>query len=57
MKKNALLILAILFFAACSGNHDFSPKPRGYYRIVFPKRHISLIYPGVRSLFNILNMR
>jgi len=38
MKKIVLPILAILLFAACSGNHDFSPKPRGYYRIVFPEK-------------------
>jgi gliding motility-associated lipoprotein GldD len=32
------LILITLLLAACSGNHDYSPKPRGYYRIVFPKK-------------------
>ena len=38
MKKLALLIPVLLFFAACSGNHDYSPKPRGYYRIIFPEK-------------------
>jgi gliding motility-associated lipoprotein GldD len=38
MKALTIGLLAILFFAACSGNHDYSPKPRGYYRIVFPKK-------------------
>jgi gliding motility-associated lipoprotein GldD len=38
MKKIALIIPVLLLFAACSGNHDYSPKPRGYYRIVFPKK-------------------
>ncbi|HTD99270.1 MAG TPA: hypothetical protein VK668_08270 [Mucilaginibacter sp.] len=38
MKKIGLLIPIVLFFAACSGNHDYSPKPRGYYRIVFPQK-------------------
>ena len=38
MKKLVLLIPILLFFAACSGNHDYSPKPRGYYRIVFPEK-------------------
>jgi gliding motility-associated lipoprotein GldD len=33
----ALLIL-VLFIAACGGSSDYSPKPRGYYRIVFPKK-------------------
>jgi gliding motility-associated lipoprotein GldD len=38
MKVLTIGLLAILFFAACNGNHDYSPKPRGYYRIVFPKK-------------------
>jgi len=38
MKIFAIVIVAVLFFAACGGNHDYSPKPRGYYRIVFPKK-------------------
>jgi gliding motility-associated lipoprotein GldD len=38
MRIFALLIVAVLFFAACGDNHDYSPKPRGYYRIVFPKK-------------------
>jgi gliding motility-associated lipoprotein GldD len=38
VKQILILIIALLFFASCSGNHDYSPKPRGYYRIVFPKK-------------------
>jgi len=38
MRKLVLPVIIILFFAACSGNHDYSPKPRGYYRIVFPEK-------------------
>ena len=38
MRKLILPIIIILLFAACSGNHDYSPKPRGYYRIVFPEK-------------------
>jgi len=37
MRIYAVVFIA-LFFAACNGNHDYSPKPRGYYRIVFPKK-------------------
>lgn len=33
-----LFIPALLCFAACNGNHDYSPKPRGYFRIIFPQR-------------------
>ncbi len=39
MRGFGLLVIALLLFAGCSGgNHDYSPKPRGYYRIVFPKK-------------------
>ncbi|MDP9081630.1 MAG: gliding motility lipoprotein GldD [Bacteroidota bacterium] len=38
MRKIVLLILVVSAFAACSGDHDYSPKPRGYYRIVFPEK-------------------
>jgi gliding motility-associated lipoprotein GldD len=38
MKQLTLLSLILLFFAACNGSHDYSPKPRGYFRIVFPKK-------------------
>lgn len=36
--RMALVILAAGLLAACGGNHDYSPKPRGFFRIVFPKR-------------------
>ncbi|WP_235985842.1 gliding motility lipoprotein GldD [Mucilaginibacter segetis] len=32
------LLIVVLFFTACGGNADYSPKPRGYFRIVFPKK-------------------
>jgi gliding motility-associated lipoprotein GldD len=38
VKQFIILILTLVFFASCSGNHDYSPKPRGYYRIIFPKK-------------------
>jgi gliding motility-associated lipoprotein GldD len=34
----ALLALAMLCFVGCGGSADYSPKPRGYYRIEFPKK-------------------
>jgi gliding motility-associated lipoprotein GldD len=37
MKIYSLLLIALLF-AGCSGSPDYSPKPRGYFRIVFPKK-------------------
>ncbi len=38
LKQTVIFILILFVFASCSGNHDYSPKPRGYYRIVFPKK-------------------
>jgi gliding motility-associated lipoprotein GldD len=38
MRKTLLLLPVLLMLAACSGNHDYSPKPRGYFRIVFPQK-------------------
>src|ERR1700749_1184809 len=38
MKQIAILLIALLSFSACTGNHDYSPKPRGYSRIIFPKK-------------------
>jgi len=59
VKRAPLLFLAILCFAACNGDHDYSPKPRGYFRIIFPKKEyqeytggcpISFIYPKYASI-------
>ncbi|MGY3214341.1 gliding motility lipoprotein GldD [Mucilaginibacter sp. HD30] len=33
-----LILVIMLFIAACSGEVDYTPKPRGYYRINFPER-------------------
>ena len=38
VKKLILFIAAALILTACGNNHDYSPKPRGYYRIVFPEK-------------------
>ena len=31
-------LILLLFLQACNSNHDYSPKPRGYFRIEFPKK-------------------
>ncbi len=37
--RNLLILLPVLFvFASCGGNQNYAPKPRGYYRIIFPKK-------------------
>lgn len=38
MRVFALCIVGILLLAACGDNHDYSPKPRGYFRIELPKK-------------------
>jgi len=48
VKSKLILIAALFCLAACSGNHDYSPKPRGYSRIYYPKKEYRLfdsIYP------------
>ncbi|RFZ93032.1 gliding motility lipoprotein GldD [Mucilaginibacter conchicola] len=36
--KLLVLMAAVAIFAAACGGSDFSPKPRGYFRIEFPKK-------------------
>jgi gliding motility-associated lipoprotein GldD len=38
MKLFWMAFTALLLLSACNNNHDYSPKPRGYFRIVFPKK-------------------
>ena len=38
LTQAALILASIFCLAACNGNHDYSPKPRGYFRIIFPKK-------------------
>ncbi len=38
MRIGALFIIAILFLASCGDSNDYSPKPRGYFRIELPKK-------------------
>jgi gliding motility-associated lipoprotein GldD len=33
-----LLVGFAMFVAACGGDQEYSPKPRGYFRIVFPQK-------------------
>lgn len=38
MKRLVWLWPVLLLMTACNGNHDYSPKPRGYFRIIFPEK-------------------
>lgn len=39
LKQLSLIIIILCTMASCSGNHDYSPKPRGYSRIIFPNKN------------------
>lgn len=48
MKKLLGLIVIASILASCSSNGDYTPKPRGYFRIYYPKkeyRAFDTIYP------------
>lgn len=45
-------VIVVLLFAACGGNADFSPKPRGYYRIGFPKKEYQAYNEGCPFTFD-----
>jgi gliding motility-associated lipoprotein GldD len=51
VKQILIIILTGLFLSACSGNHDYSPKPRGYFRIVFPKKEYQQYTAGCPFTF------
>lgn len=36
--RSLIILFVIAIFAAACGGNDFSPKPRGYFRIEFPKK-------------------
>ncbi|MBW4888587.1 gliding motility lipoprotein GldD [Mucilaginibacter sp. HMF5004] len=36
--KNLVCCLVIIFLFSACGNRDYSPKPRGYFRIKFPEK-------------------
>jgi gliding motility-associated lipoprotein GldD len=38
LRSIIVLLLVCLLFNACNGNRDYAPKPRGYFRIVFPPK-------------------
>ncbi|MEB0263776.1 MULTISPECIES: gliding motility lipoprotein GldD [unclassified Mucilaginibacter] len=47
-----VLLIVVLFLAACGGNADYSPKPRGYYRIVYPAKQYQPYTEGCPFTFD-----
>ena len=45
------LVLSLLILASCNNNHDYAPKPRGYFRIVFPKKEYQQYTAGCPFTF------
>lgn len=42
MKYFFFAALGLLFITACSQNPDYAPKPRGYFRLEFPKKEYQI---------------
>ncbi len=56
MKRQAAILcmsilLTVLFFVGCT--HNYSPKPRGYFRIEFPEKTYHTFSPSCPYLFDI----
>jgi gliding motility-associated lipoprotein GldD len=51
VKQILSVLIIFLLFTACNNNRDYSPKPRGYYRIVFPKKEYQLYAAGCPFTF------
>ncbi|TFF36505.1 gliding motility lipoprotein GldD [Mucilaginibacter psychrotolerans] len=50
--KKAAFSLIILVISACGGQPDYSPKPRGYFRIVYPKKEYQAYTEGCPFTFD-----
>ncbi len=47
-----ICLISILFLLAACSHPDYSPKPRGYFRIVFPKKEYQEYNDGCPFIFN-----
>ncbi len=52
MRSLAVLALFCLLLPACGDNHDYSPKPRGFYRIEFPVKAYQTYEDGCPFTFD-----
>jgi gliding motility-associated lipoprotein GldD len=53
MKKLIILLTAfiIVFFSSCTSDNTFTPKPKGYFRIKFPKKEYKVYDAGCPFTF------
>jgi len=52
LAKIIAVILVALFISACGGNADYSPKPRGFFRITYPKKEYQPYTEGCPFTFD-----
>ena len=52
MKVNKCLFISLLLFCACGSNNNYSPKPRGYFRIPFPEKKYQTYTGGCPFTFD-----
>lgn len=45
-------LITVLFITACGGSNDYSPKPRGYYRINYPAKEYQAYTEGCPFTFD-----
>jgi gliding motility-associated lipoprotein GldD len=50
--KVLAVLACVVFVTACGGNVDYSPKPRGFYRINFPKKDYQAYSDGCPFTFD-----
>lgn len=52
MKVASYILLAVVIFSGCSSGGDYSPKPRGYFRIQFPEKQYQTYNGGCNYTFD-----
>jgi len=51
LKQFLILLSIFIFFSACTENQAYAPKPRGYFRIIFPKKDFQTFDSGAPYTF------
>jgi len=45
-------LMSVMLISACGGSPDYSPKPRGFFRIEFPEKHYQAYSEGCPFTFD-----